>query len=231
MESDLTAQKTTGTGPSRQGKLADAVRQRRARRWIETAAALLLSLATVATAWCGYQASRWGGEMSRNFSQASAARIQSAQKSTEAVQVAAFHASLFVDYATAFSEDNIALGEFLFERFPPELKTATDAWIATEPRTNPNAPSSPFVMPEYVLQQQLDATELAELADARFSEALVDNQRSDNYVLLTVIFASVLFFGGISTRVESQWLQLTILGIAAITFIVAVITMLRYPVH
>lgn len=31
-------------------------------RWVEFISAVILALATVGTAWCGYQAARWGGE-------------------------------------------------------------------------------------------------------------------------------------------------------------------------
>ena len=42
-------------------------------------ATVLLALATVATAWSGYQASRWNGEQAKAFSRANAARIESTQ--------------------------------------------------------------------------------------------------------------------------------------------------------
>ena len=36
----------------------------RRERWMEVVAAALISMATVATAWCAYQAAEWGGEQS-----------------------------------------------------------------------------------------------------------------------------------------------------------------------
>jgi hypothetical protein len=45
---------------------------------LDLVAAVLLALATVATAWSGYQASRWNGEQAKAFSRASALRIESA---------------------------------------------------------------------------------------------------------------------------------------------------------
>ena len=46
---------------------------------IEIVATVLLALATVATAWSGYQASRWNGEQAKVFSRGAAARIESAK--------------------------------------------------------------------------------------------------------------------------------------------------------
>ena len=45
--------------------------------WVEVAAAVLLSMAAVAIAWSGYQASRWTGEQAKAFSRANAARVES----------------------------------------------------------------------------------------------------------------------------------------------------------
>src|SRR5215213_2035899 len=41
-------------------------------RWIEFLSAVVLSLATVFTAWCGYQATRWSGEQAQSYSVAAA---------------------------------------------------------------------------------------------------------------------------------------------------------------
>jgi hypothetical protein len=43
-------------------------------RWLEIAAALMLSLATLGIAWSGYQAAKWSGLQARRYTQASTAR-------------------------------------------------------------------------------------------------------------------------------------------------------------
>jgi hypothetical protein len=43
--------------------------------WMEVVATVILALAAVATAWSGYQASRWHGEQAIAFSRANAARV------------------------------------------------------------------------------------------------------------------------------------------------------------
>ena len=50
----------------------------RAERVAEIVTVFVLSITAVLTAWCGFEASKWGGEMSIAFSQASSARIQAA---------------------------------------------------------------------------------------------------------------------------------------------------------
>src|SRR5258705_124468 len=78
-----------------------------------------------------------------------------------------------------------------------ESKPAVDAWVATKPLKNPAAPLTPFAMTQYHLAAQDRAQALTRTAEAATAEAKVDNQRSDNYVLAVVLFASALFFAGI----------------------------------
>jgi hypothetical protein len=64
-----------------------------------------------------------------------------------------------------------------------------------------------------------------------FLRASRANQTSDNYILLTVIFASVLFFGGVSGKFKSRIIDLAMLTLAFVLFTVGVVVMLRYPVY
>jgi hypothetical protein len=53
----------------------------RVERWVQVVATVLLALAAVATAWAGYQASRWHGEQAVAGAKANAARLESARAS------------------------------------------------------------------------------------------------------------------------------------------------------
>lgn len=202
----------------------------RAERWFEAFSAALLALATMATAWCGYQAARWDGEQAVHLTEASTARIDSAQVSNRAVLTLNLHAGLFFEWAAAVSQENQDLADFLYQRFPRELKKAVDAWLATQPLQNPGAPPSPFAMAEYALPDTEEARRLDELAQAKFEQAIEENARSDQYVLLTVIFASVLFFGGISGKFRSPGLDLLMLALAVVVFVAGVGILLTLPV-
>jgi hypothetical protein len=197
---------------------------------MELVSAIILSLATVLTAWCGYQATRWSGEQSLYYSEASALRIKSAQLENQATQLTGIHVGLFVQYAAAISQNNQALADFLYQRFPEPMKSATTSWLATEPLKNPEAPTSPFQMPSYVLQERQQARELDAMADRAFTQANEANDLSDNYVLLTVIFASVLFFGGISTQFEARAIETGMLGVAGMVLVVTGIIMVTFPI-
>lgn len=198
-------------------------------RRVEFFSAIVLALAAVLTAWCGYQAALWGGKQAKAYSDASAARIMAAQQTSEAMLRSSIHIGLFTEYAAAISQENQRLADFLYARFPPELKTATKAWRATDPLNNPNAPLSPFDMPAYQLPQQAEAQRLEEEAGQKSAEADQANAQSDQYVLLTVIFATVLFFGGISGKFQWRMIDLAMLAMGVVVLLGGLWSLLRSP--
>jgi hypothetical protein len=111
----------------------------------------------------------------------------------------------------------------------PQLATAFDAWVATDPIDNPDAPNSPFAMDEYVPPGEREAQAASARADAKFQEALGDNRRGDNYTLLTVLFASVLFFVAMSTRLGTPQARWGLLGVSSTLFVVGALLLSTFP--
>ena len=107
------------------------------------------------------------------------------------------------DPSQPYVPDPNALSGFLYERFRPEFKVAVDAWIATHPRFNPDAPTTPFAMPEYQVARVEEGCAARTEAKVQSAAARTANQRSDNYVLMTIMFATVLFFAGISSKMDT----------------------------
>ena len=112
-------------------------------RWVEILSAVVLSLASIGTAWSGFQSSRWGGEQTGHTQRASTAIIRSAKFTDLAEQRQSLHVSIFGQWAGATSTGNTALATFLFDASPTP-KAASVAWLATEPLTNPAALATPF---------------------------------------------------------------------------------------
>jgi hypothetical protein len=210
---------------------AQTDRQARLNRILETISAILLSLATVGSAWCAYQSARWNGVQAISFSAANGARTESVRMSNEALQLTSIDVGMFTQLATAYSEENEFLFNFIMDRFRPEMKPAVEAWIATEPLKNPQAPSSPFAMAEYTSAAQDEADRLLEVAEQRLQEAEAANQTSDNYVLLTVMFASVLFFGGISTKFDMFKIRVALIAFAFLIFAAGIVVLATYPIY
>ena len=116
------------------------------------------------------------------------------------------------------------------KRFRPEFKPAFDAWVATRPRKNPSAPLSPFAMPQYKLAATAKADRLEAQAAASSQRAGGFIRRADDYSLAVVLFASSLFFAGISTRLRSPTTRMVVLGLGYALFLGSVIWIATFPV-
>lgn len=195
----------------------------------ELVAVVVLSVTAVLTAWSGFESSKWGGEMSIAFSRASTARIESARFAAEADAARGFDLDVFGVYVQAVAEDDDVLREFVETRFTDHFAVAFDAWMAMTPLANPEAPKSPFALPEYRPPGQAEAEEADARADALFAKALENNQRGDNYTILTVLFALVLFFTAVSQRLRSTTLTWVVLDGAVILLLIGVGFLIAFP--
>ena len=163
---------------------------------------MLLALAAVATAWSSYQANRWNGETTKATSRVNALRIEAARAQGLAEGQTQVDIATFFQWVNATATDDDELADFYLARFRPEFRPAFDAWLATDPLTNPDAPPTPFAMDDYQLAAEADAERLD--AEAEVNAAIVRRniQRSANYVLAVVLFAVALFFAGMSTKLR-----------------------------
>ena len=136
---------------------------------------------------------------------------------------------LFEAYLRALTENNQRLAEFLFQRFRPEFKVATEAWLKTRPLKNPSAPSSPFVMNEYSLAVDKEMQQSRQEEATKFTEARKANTISDEYLLLTVLFSVALFLGGITAAFKRRRIRGMVLALSVMTITVAAIFLAFLP--
>ena len=202
----------------------------RGRNWQELLATVLLVLAALGTSWSSYQATRWNGEQAAAAGRTNAIRIEASRAQGLAEAQTQIDVATFIAWADADQRGEQDLAEFYVDRFRDEFQTAFDAWLATKPLTNTGAPPTPFAMSEYQLESRDQAAELDTQAEASAAQVLLDIQRSSNYVLTVVLYAIVLFFAGMSTRVAERRLRwlLTICG--CLVFIGAIAWIATFPV-
>jgi hypothetical protein len=197
---------------------------------LEVVATVLLSLATVATAWSGYQASRWNGEQALAFGRAGAVRIESTKAANLALAQTQVDVATFTQWANAYAQEQTVLADFYWARFRAEFKPAIEAWVATRPLQNEDAPLTPFAMPEYELAAQAQSERLDAEAEEAAAQARVNVQRATNYVLCVVLFAAVLFFAGISTKLATPALRRVLLGFGVVLFLGTVAWLATFPI-
>jgi hypothetical protein len=192
---------------------------------LETIALVLLSVTAILTAWCGFESSKWGGEMSIAFSRASTTRLEAARYQGTANNARQEDLTIYAVFVQAVATNDERLASYVRDRFTPWFKVAFEAWTADGRKAN-----SPFAMPEYVPPGSKESRAADQRADSLFAQALVNNQRGDNYTLLTVLAALVLFFAAISTRLNRRPLQWAALGLAIVLFIVGGSIALSLPI-
>jgi len=123
------------------------------------------------------------------------------------------------------------LEEFYRERFRAEFQPAFEAWLATKPVQNPEAPDSPFAMPEYQLAATQESQDLERQASETFDEGKAANQQSDDYILNAVILASVLFLAGVAPRFEWLPVRVAVIVVALVLFGLGLYNIATYPIY
>lgn len=197
--------------------------------WRDWLIVTLMSLTTILAAWSAFESSKWSGSMSISFSQASSARIEAARYNGDANRVISVQVGLYTAWANAYSTGDDQQTEYLESVFPEPLKSAFEAWVAADPRANPDVPRTPFEMPQYQLVDQASAAEADARADEKFAQALDSNQTSDNYTILAVLFAIVLFFTALASRARRRAIQTAYLTLALVLFVVAAGFLISFP--
>lgn len=199
-------------------------------RRTNTLALLLMALATLGSSWSGYQASLWDGIQTFQLMDAASQSREADEKALTANGQRAVDGALFVEYAKDLYEGRKQVAEFFLARMRPELQKAIQAWMATHPLKNPNAPPTPFVMPQYRLQVDEEARELAAKSDATYMQARKANLNSDTYTLLVVLFTASLFLAGLVGGFKDKIMRRMILILSFAVLLVAAVGMGLLPI-
>jgi hypothetical protein len=184
-------------------------------RLSEMLAVLLLGIATIGTAWCGYQASRWNQEQGDISREGSDLRIEANRQFGLATQALVYDANLVAQYAKAVVDGDTDLQQFFRTTlFRPAFLPVLERWEAAIEAggTPPNLlQDSDYVGGELA---EYEATQSE--AEAKDVEAKDAGKNGDDYVLVTVLLASALFFAGVTTSFKMQAARLMLIGLAAV---------------
>jgi hypothetical protein len=203
----------------------------RTARTFEVVSTVVLALATVGTAWSAYQARQWTGEQSQGYSHATKDRLAENRTAALASRQVQIDVATFIQWVDARAQHQPALADFYRRRFRAEFKPAFAAWLATDPFRNRQAPATPFALPHYRLQASDQADRLEATAAAASQSAKDANEHADNYMLAVVLFATALFFGGISAKLETRGARIVTLGLGCAVFLATAAWVATLPVH
>ena len=197
----------------------------------EPLALVLLSLATIATAWCSYQAATWSGVSQRTMNLSAGASRRALTAELHAYQMAQLDVVLFSEYVNARASSNEVLARFYEDRFRGEAKTAFNAWMAMNPLKNSNAPAHPFVTNLYRPKLLVDAAAAEDESQKLWSQAGEAGRTGRSYVLVTVLLASALFCSGTASKFEAAWIHKVVLGLGVAILLFAAVRLLMLPVR
>ena len=199
------------------------------KKWVEPVAALLMALATLSTAWCGYQSAAWTRKSNRLMNEFNALERRAGVLTVQGMQQATIHTGMFMQALAAHEAGNEKLVNFYVERFPPELRKAYDAWMAEKPFENPNADPHPFVPKLYETPGTREAADANTKAANNLEEARKAGNVSGQYLANTVLFATVLFFASASGKFEQRRVRVVAFAFAVAVFLFAVVRTVMLP--
>ena len=177
----------------------------------------------------GYAAAKWSTESSVTLAKASAERTKANRADTEGIVIRTLDSASFNTWFTAFVAGNAKDERLAARRMRPGYRPAFNAWLATDPAHNPNAPPGPAYMPQYVIPQEAAAKAFDARADAAFAEGAHAGSTADKYIRDTVFLATVLFLVGISGHFRIRSARLGLIGVGALLLVFAVIQLLGLP--
>jgi hypothetical protein len=163
------------------------------------------------------------------LAEASAARTNASRADLQAMEVRNFDSGAFEAWFAAYAVGNGQAMKVAEHRFRPEMRAAFDAWRATRPETNPDAPRGPTYMPQY-RQPSLAVAKVQDERAVKASDAgAVAGETADKYVRTTVFLASVLFLVGISTHFPIPGVRYGLVGLGAVLLVVSLVQLTQLP--
>lgn len=198
-------------------------------RWLSVIEAVLLSMVAVLAAYSGYAAAKWGTESSVQLAKAASERNFATRLDTEAVVTRTLDSVSFNAWFSAFVSGNVKAERLAVKRMRPGFRPAFDAWLATDPAHNPNAPPGPAYMPNYVIPQAAGSAAADRAANVAFATGSDAGETSDKYIRDTVFLATVLFLVGISGHFRVRQARYGLIGIGALILAFAVVQLVGLP--
>jgi hypothetical protein len=212
---------TATTAPPRKDQRARA---------IEVLTVVLLGIATVASAWCAYQSSRWNGTETDEARATTEARVEQARLFATGTQIGSYDSNVLLAYAEAQAADQAALAEFIRTtlmrpEFAPVLETWEDEVASDDAQLSPIPANEAytdalFAGAEAAEQEAIDAA----------ANAAAAGSNADAYLMTTLFMASALFFAGVVSSFESRGPKLALLTMSMVMLAVGAARIVDLPV-
>jgi hypothetical protein len=164
-----------------------------------------------------------------NLAEASAKRTNASRAQLETMSARNLDSSTFNAWFAAYTVGNQKAMALAEHRFRSQFRVAFEAWRATKPETNPNAPPGPTYMPQYRQAGLERAQQLDEQADKAFAAGHSAGGTADDYVRTTVILAVVLFLVGISAHFPVLTARYGLIALGTVLLVISLVQLASLP--
>ncbi len=188
---------------------------------------ILLSLVAVLTAWCGFESAKWGGDSSVAFSEASAARIEASDFESQARDARSVDLAVYTQWVLAGANDDASSRRL----HRGALLAGVRASRSTRGRPTGCGSRGRSRWTSTCRPARRRARRPPTRANALQAEALDFNEKGDNYSLMTVLFALVLFLAAIAQRGISLLASRIVLGLAGTLALGGLIVLFTFPIR
>lgn len=203
---------------------------RSANKRLDIVNTIILAFASLLLAWNGYEATQWNSEQAEANNAALVARFAATRASSTGDQRQLIDIVSFAHWLDAALAGEVETAGYYRSHFRSEFQPAFDAWLATEPLTDPAAPINPFVMPDYTLADLQRAEELEQEAFTWASRAQEAGNASELYIQNTLYVSVGLFFAGLARTFDRARPQVVMLVIASLILVFGMLTAFRLPI-
>jgi hypothetical protein len=205
----------------------------RRKQRLELVETVVLCLAVLAIAWCSYQSTLWSGIQTFRLVDANDKGRMATAKQVFAEQQRGLDTTVIIHFAAAVLDGKQNIVDFYLTRSRPEMRVALRAWLDTNPLENSDAPPHPGAMPQYSekvpVRFEAEYQELRAQAEQKLQEANDANQISDRYVLINMLFATVLCLVGLGSKIRSVTSRSGLIGFASLVYAATLLMLVMMP--
>jgi hypothetical protein len=193
---------------------------------LEIIGTVILSVASLAVAWCTYQSTLWNGKQVFKLAESNAYYREALEKIFIVWQQQEIDAVVTLNFLEAVLDKKQTLIDYYGKRGTSELTKILKTWQLMDPVHNDKAPAHPLQMQEYKKMVKLSMA-AADSATANAIRSWEEAQRlntiSDHYILYTVIFSLVMVLCAVATKLTRLRIAFVSMLITGSLFVIALL--------
>ena len=198
------------------------------RTTFELIAVVLLGVATIATAWCGYQSARWNDRETDEARAGGLARLEASREYGLAAQKVSYDANITSQLATAVAADDEELADFILSALVrPDFLPYLQEWKA---QADAGTATNLFENEEYLEAQFAESQANDAEADAALQLSQEASENAAEYLIMTLLTATALFFAGVTSSFASRSAKTILIAVAAALLVYTLARITTLPV-